>query len=694
MESCIYDYNIIKHSIPIWNRELPSTNIILKLHCFLPFSKKHIFIATSGFFLMTFNGSFLAAGPSRSGHNFGRIDLWPLPISEGLLEILCYYPGVECYQYVLKQPYIQAIVTNLENGILAATGKFGFSYFHELSRIRKAPRYSYQRSFVEMYEEIDAKKIVVHAVNTEHLMKRRSKLPGFDFIAFLSFIKYNVVYKNNGILQFWYTSSPYFKSYSGFNHEMQLVNKLYNRKFFKTIYNANEKIYIKTNQSIFLSLDQVHTGHISISIESHIPTKIAILWDEVLIDNEINWWRIESNQFAYYEFKSKKIHTCYTLEPYSLKYLEIFCISGECTIHQAGMYLHENKELNTLKIQNPQNNLEHVVKASLSTLAQNAVDIFMDCPSRERAGWLCDSFFSARAMYALTGDLNLETDFLENFLSAPAPGNRDYSIPMCYPAEHIDQNYVPQNNLWFILQLADYAKRGGDHILIQLFKYRIDRIFAYLFSFMNKHKLLVDLDGWKFMEWSKVSDFQEGFNFPTNILFSRALIAAGNLYNNNMYITIGVNLLKKSSSLSWDGEKFRDQGIFSNNQIRLPPNSTAYAQYLAKMCDCPQAKNNDAWWNTMIRGGVFSNSIFSDQLYPPNILFGIILRWHLLVYENMNELFHKEFISVCKKMQELTGTLWEHIDTRASCNHGCLGYLGAMVLNPSVASELPGNIVH
>ena len=27
----------------------------------------------------------------------------------------------------------------------------------------------------------------------------------------------------------------------------------------------------------------------------------------------------------------------------------------------------------------------------------------MDCPSRERAGWLCDSYFTAKTEYVLTG---------------------------------------------------------------------------------------------------------------------------------------------------------------------------------------------------------------------------------------------------------------------------------------------------
>ena len=47
--------------------------------------------------------------------------------------------------------------------------------------------------------------------------------------------------------------------------------------------------------------------------------------------------------------------------------------------------------------------LRGVYDAGVETFRLNAVDVFMDCPSRERAGWLCDSFFTARVEHAPPG---------------------------------------------------------------------------------------------------------------------------------------------------------------------------------------------------------------------------------------------------------------------------------------------------
>ncbi|MHB8336004.1 MAG: alpha-L-rhamnosidase-related protein [Ignavibacteriaceae bacterium] len=37
--------------------------------------------------------------------------------------------------------------------------------------------------------------------------------------------------------------------------------------------------------------------------------------------------------------------------------------------------------------------LNEIYSAAVQTFRQNSVDIFADCPSRERGGWLCDSYF-------------------------------------------------------------------------------------------------------------------------------------------------------------------------------------------------------------------------------------------------------------------------------------------------------------
>ena len=68
----------------------------------------------------------------------------------------------------------------------------------------------------------------------------------------------------------------------------------------------------------------------------------------------------------------------------------------------------------------------------------------MDCQSRERAGWLCDGYFTGKAERVLTGANKVEHDFLENFiLENKFDHIPEGMIPMCYPSSHPDGNYIP-----------------------------------------------------------------------------------------------------------------------------------------------------------------------------------------------------------------------------------------------------------
>jgi alpha-L-rhamnosidase len=79
--------------------------------------------------------------------------------------------------------------------------------------------------------------------------------------------------------------------------------------------------------------------------------------------------------------------------------------------------------------------LDKIAHAAWSTLRQNAADLLVDCPSRERAGWLFDSFFSARVAQLLSGSTAFEESFLENYLLCPDPLPHIPAgmFPMCYP---------------------------------------------------------------------------------------------------------------------------------------------------------------------------------------------------------------------------------------------------------------------
>lgn len=192
------------------------------------------------------------------------------------------------------------------------------------------------------------------------------------------------------------------------------------------------------------------------------------------------------------------------------------------------------------------------------------------------------------------------------------------------------------------------------------------------------------------MEWSKVSDLQGGLNFPTNFLFARTLSAAGQLYGIPKYTIQAKELAQRMSSLSWDGEVFRDQALETDDGFQPNHEATCYGQYLARLCGVPGATGDNAWWQELVQGGIYGKKAFSGRLHPPNMLFGVLFRWHSLVRAGLLDQFKEEAVEMCDQMAKITGTLWEHTDIRASCNHSCIGYVAAMILHPEKIVDLPG----
>ena len=128
-----------------------------------------------------------------------------------------------------------------------------------------------------------------------------------------------------------------------------------------------------------------------------------------------------------------------------------------------------------------------------------------DCPSRERSGWLCDSYFTAQAEHALTGKNCVERNLLRAYLLAPEPVSCQPfgMLPQCYPSDHSDGSYIANWALWLAFELKEYPARSKDEELVRLFRGKVMRLFAFLRRFENEDGLLEDVGGWVFVEWSR-----------------------------------------------------------------------------------------------------------------------------------------------------------------------------------------------
>lgn len=150
-------------------------------------------------------------------------------------------------------------------------------------------------------------------------------------------------------------------------------------------------------------------------------------------------------------------------EPYGFKYIKLICFGGELEINNLSITETVCPVPITLDFETDDEGLNKILAAAKETFIQNSFDIFTDCPTRQRAGWLCDSFFLGRAEKRFTGKNLIERNFLENFLLPEGFDNiPEGMLPMCYLADVDGGGFIPNWAMWFILELKDYKERTGE----------------------------------------------------------------------------------------------------------------------------------------------------------------------------------------------------------------------------------------
>lgn len=319
-----------------------------------------------------------------------------------------------------------------------------------------------------------------------------------------------------------------------------------------------------------------------------------------------------------------------------------------------------------------QSDLFKIAQAALETYQQNAIDFFYDCPSRERAGWLCDSFFTARVEKVLTGESILERAMLRNFI---LPETFDYlpegMLPMCYPADHDEGAFIPNWAMWFVLELEEYLDRSGDRELIRQAEPKVLGLITYFQQYENKDGLLERLDGWVFVEWSAAAEWVQDISFPSNMLYARMLKAVARMYDRTDLAKKSERLMETIRKRSYNGSFFTDHEVLEDGVYKNPGHQSEVCQYYAFFTGVADKKDYPELWKTMVDsfGPERPEDVFPD-VAPANAFIGDYLRLELLYLDGQYEKLLEDVRGYFLPMAERTGTLWEKTYPIVSCCHG------------------------
>ncbi|QHW31764.1 hypothetical protein GZH47_13555 [Paenibacillus rhizovicinus] len=650
------------------------------------------------------NGLFCGHGPAAGPHGYYRVDEWDVTpyLGSGSNDVAIETAGYNVNSfYTLDQPsFVQAEVEQ-SGQIAAATGSAAhpFAVFVLPERMRRVQRYSFQRAFIEAYaltpdthawrtsDALPASPAQAEIAEEKRLLPRRVSYPRFDVAAPHAVLATGTFGKSGSPAAPWRDRSissvgPAFKGFP--LEELEVVPTDEIGELAMTGWNREARRYegqalqLLAGETALLAFGRNSSGFIGMEFTVSAKSRIALTFDEILTeDGDVDHLRLGCANVIYAECEPGT-YTLESIEPYTLQYLKVLVLEGDCKVTGCSIREYANPDADRGTFASSDAALNAIFEAARETFRQNAVDVFMDCPSRERAGWLCDSYFTARVEADLTGSSVIERNFFENYaLPESFAFLPEGMLPMCYPADHNDGVFIPNWSLWFVLQLEEFRDRGGDEATIASLLPRIEALFQYFEGFRNEFGLLENLESWVFIEWSKANDFIGGINYPTNMLYAAALEAAGRIYGADAYLEEAAYVKQTVREHSFDGAFFVDQAIEDEQgELEILDHRTEVCQYYAAYFGIADAEELPVWFDSLLQD--FSPSRDKDAafvadiggIHPANAFIGYYLRMELLSRHGATAQLLEEIKAFFGKMAERTGTLWEHNRTQASCNHG------------------------
>jgi alpha-L-rhamnosidase len=689
---------------PIWPRGLETEkNILAAFRAVFeaPAGRRATLrIAACSLYRVSLNGQFAGHGPARGPHGWFRVDEWDLSDKllpgKNLIAIEVAGYNVNSY-YLPNQPsFLQAEV--ISGGmVLASTAGEGARFDAAVlpERVRKVQRYTKQRTFTEAYRAapgFDAWKndqaaafrpAECEVLEAKRCLPRRVPYPEFALrqptgLVCLGRLRagrvrdgkalFGVAPDMDGFTEAELEVSPW--------REMEGMSSMPDPGTGKPLAGPTG-LPLSANSYAVLDFGTNLTGFIGAKLTCRKRTRLVLLFDEVLTRGDVDYNRLRCVNTVSYEL-AEGAYDLETLEPYTLRYLKVAMLEGECDAGPFRLREYVNPNAGAAHFASSDPRLNRLFAAGRETFRQNAVDIFMDCPSRERAGWLCDSYFTARTAADLCGETTVEKNFIENFLLperfAAIP---EGMLPMCYPADHPSGTFIPNWALWFVLQLEEYVARTGDTATRDAARPKVLRLFDYFHALRNSDGLLEKLQSWVFLEWSKANDFVQDVNYPSNMLYAAALDAAGRMYGSKRLTGEAEAIRRVIRAQSFDGTFFVDNAVRKSGRLEVTRNRTEVCQYFAFYFGVASPETHAGLWR-LLRDEFGPHRVEKGaypDIHPANSFIGNMLRMEILSRNGLSRQILDESIAYLLYMAERTGTLWENVSTTASCNHGFASHI-------------------
>ena len=656
-------------------------------------------LASSNPYRVKLNGGFVWYGPARGPKNFFRVDevrLSPQP-GTNVLEIEC--AGYNCRSFYLQRQasFLQAGLSCGGKTMLKTSATPGADVFTAVksARVQRVSRYSHARPFGEAYVLPGPPPVPLElaAFEMPALIQRQAAKPDFtvmdDFepqVAGACVYDANAQFPSIGFVDD--AGKPKTDGYPKAELEYDLWAEEHRFRLDPGQKCPKSARYaLETGRYVFFESVVNRTGFPVLTVLCLEPGELHLMFDERPVAGEFKPWRSKVANDIAWRFTRPGEYEVEAFEPYVLKAAAVAAKSGRFEISAPRLRLYRNAESRRARFRSSDAKLETLFAAAEENFAQNSVDGFMDCPGRERGNWNCDAYFTARTSALLTGNVSQETLFLENFALPPHFDNVDRGmIPMCYPSDFTNGNYIPSWAMFFVLQLDEYMRlRGGDAALAAQLRPRVFELVEFISRYRNSDGLLERLPRWVFVEWSAANNFVKDVNYPNNMIWAATLEAIDRLYGRPDLKAEAAAMKETIRRQSWTGEWFCDNAVRQKDgTLKISGECTETCQYYAFYFGTATPEAYPVLYRRLVEefGPDRTAAGRYPKIYPSAPFIGNFLRLDWLGRCGFSGRLAKEMSGYFLFMAERTGTLWENVDSsdNGSCCHGFASHVAVFLV--------------
>ncbi len=653
-----------------------------------------MYISAFSFYRLTVNGKFVAFGPARTAKGYARVDeiaLSGYDSGSGENEIIIEVVGHYCNSLsTVKQPSF--VVAELCRGdeVLLCTGRNFIGYRSE-RMIQKVERYSAQRHFGEIHNYASSgifgdRIELTPSENTPIFLPRRAPYPNYDIIN-AELCAYVGDYFFDDTIPFRNTRSSFpIDEVWGRYEEDEVFSKPYRwiqrQRFERKGTSVSFPKVLSKGEYAIVDMGRIETGFIGIDAKALDHSEVVIGYTEACFEADFEFSNINAqNVIELFIEDGESVHA-ESFEPYTCKVAIIMVKEGSIELCGFSVRTFEYPQDNIIKREVYDKSLAKIYRAAERTFAHNAVDLYTDCPSRERAGWLCDSFFTGKVEHFLTGKTLVEDAFLENYRLYENEGELPVGIlPMCYPSDLHDNNkFIPQWDMWYVLEVKEYLTERNTSVDREIFRKSVEGIINFLARYENADGLLQNLPSWNFVEWSTANEWVQDVNYPTNFLYAEVLRAAYALYGDETLIKKAEKVAHITAEKAFDGDVFVDNAILVDGVLENTRNSSEAGQYYAILFG--NIDVNDEKYSrlkTYVENNFENFDAEGRGFVPVNAFIGLYLRVLVLLKLGKLDLLEDDIKNFFGGMVDTTGTLWEYKQHKGSYDHGFASFVAIAI---------------